>query len=530
MARLAWMPRSRWARWLLGGVAVVVIVVVFTSIFFVDEPLRQRIEAGMNGSLKGYTVHIAKVRFHPVNFAIDLIDWTVVQDANPKPPLGEVPKLSASVQWLALLHGRLVADFRIDRPTLHFDPKQGEHEVNNPTPAAERGRSWQRAFEQIYPLKINEIRVVDGDMTYNPGGDFKPLHMEHVNVLATNIRNVRSRDREYPSDLHVDAVVFDRGKLGVDGHADFLAEPYAGLQTDVALDDLPLSYLTGVLKDYMTIQRGTFSAKGELEYAPKIRRVDLKDVTITRAEADYIVSKANAATQERVREKTIEAAKNVSNVPEVQLRATRIRMSDSTVGMLDKTADPNYRVFLRDVDLTVQDFSNQKKEGAGTLDIKGKFMGSGPSSLHAVFHPETKSPDFDLAVRIDDTDLTAMNDLLRAKANIDVSAGTFGFYSELNVRNNQVGGYVKPLFRDIKVYDPEQDRHKPLLHKVYEGMVGGIATLLENPKTEDVATKASVSGPIENPNASTWEILLRLVQNAFFKAILPGLEQERSKS
>jgi hypothetical protein len=195
--------------------------------------------------------------------------------------------------------------------------------------------------------------------------------------------------------------------------------------------------------------------------------------------------------------------------------------------MLDKTANPNYRMFLTDVDLTVQNFSNQKNEGYGTADASGKFMGSGPATLHAVFHPETKSPNFDVAMRIEDTDLTTMNDLLRAKANIDVTAGKFAFYSELGVKNNNVTGYVKPLFHDVKVYDKEQDREKPLLHQIYEGVVGGIAKLLENPRTEEVATKASVSGPIENPNTSTWQVIVRLVQNAFFKAILPGLERSQ---
>jgi len=518
------LPERRWVRVVLG-VAVVLFVIAIVVSFFLDEPLRRRIEGGMNASLKGYRVHIAKVRFHPWNCAISLVDWTIVQDSNPKPPLGQVPKLTASVQWLALLHGRLVADFQILRPTLHFDAQQGEREVNNPTPAAERGKSWQRAFEQIYPLKINEIRVIDGDITYTPGGEFKPLHMTRVNLEAENIRNIRSPEHKYPSELTVDAVVFDKGRLHVDGHADFLAEPYAGLQTDVSLANLPLAYLTGVVKDYATIRKGTFTARGTMEYAPKIRRVDLKEVTVDGADADYVSTKANEAESERMRQQTIEAAKNVSNAPDVQLRAQRVHMKDSTIGMIDKTGDPPYRVFLSDVDLTVKDFSNQKKEGAGTVDIKGEFMGTGPSTLHAVFHPETKSPNFDLAVKIDDTQLTTMNDLLRAKANVDVTSGVFAFYSELNVRNNQVDGYVKPLFRDVKVYDPQQDRNKPVLNQIYQGVVGGIAKLLENPKTEDVATKASVKGPIENPNTSTWQILTRLVQNAFFKAILPGLEQ-----
>jgi hypothetical protein len=38
-----------------------------------------------------------------------------------------------------------------------------------------------------------------------------------------------------------------------------------------------------------------------------------------------------------------------------------------------------------------------------------------------------------------------------------------------------------------------------------------------------------MSGPVENPQANTWEIVEKLVQNAFFKAILPGFEREVSR-
>jgi hypothetical protein len=35
---------------------------------------------------------------------------------------------------------------------------------------------------------------------------------------------------------------------------------------------------------------------------------------------------------------------------------------------------------------------------------------------------------------------------------------------------------------------------------------------------------------VEAPQTSTWETIVRLIQNAFFKAILPGFEKEVSQS
>jgi len=79
------------------------------------------------------------------------------------------------------------------------------------------------------------------------------------------------------------------------------------------------------------------------------------------------------------------------------------------------------------------------------------------------------------------------------------------------------------------VYDERQDREKNVFRKMYEGLVGGISSLLTNRPRGEVATRTSVSGDIESPQTSTWETILRLVQNAFFKAILPGFEREVSR-
>ena len=129
-------------------------------------------------------------------------------------------------------------------------------------------------------------------------------------------------------------------------------------------------------------------------------------------------------------------------------------------------------------------------------------------------------------MKIEHTKMRAMNDLLRAYGNFDVTAGLFSLYSELKVKNGQVEGYVKPLFKDMKVYDARQDNEKTLFRQLYEGLVGGVAKLLENTARDEVATRTDVSGPLENPRSSTWQTVVNLVTNAFFKAFLPGFEKE----
>jgi len=508
------------------AVAVAALVVVaFAVALFIDEPLRRRMERDLNAALDGYTVRIAALAFHPLGFSLDLRDATIVQQANPDPPVARIPRLHASVHWRALLHGRLVADFLFERPVLKIDLKQARHEAKDGVELKDRG--WPEAAEKIYPLKINLLRMVDGDVTYTDRGPFDPLHLTHINFRAENIRNVRSRDREYPSDVHLDAVLFGTGALRLDGHADFLAVPYTGIDTFFDLSQVPLRPFAPLVSRYASIRGGVLSAAGELEYSPRIGRVDLKRLTVDRVQADYMRTPENAAEEARATEQAVQAAKSVSNAPAVQLRAEEIRIRQSTLGFVNRSVDPAFRLFLADADLTLRHFSNQRAEGASLAQLRGKFMGSGDTVIRARFRPETKAPNFDVDVRVEDTDLQSLNDLLKAQGNFDVAAGKFSLYSAVRVRDLTIDGYVKPVFKDVRVFEAKQDRDKAIRQQIYERMVGAAMTVLKSWQRREVATKADVSGPLTAPRTSRWQIVGGLLENALIKPITPGLEHPR---
>jgi hypothetical protein len=152
-------------------------------------------------------------------------------------------------------------------------------------------------------------------------------------------------------------------------------------------------------------------------------------------------------------------------------------------------------------------------------------MGSGPTKVTAHFRPEVDGPDFDMRVAIDNTDLRTMNDMLRAHGKFDVVGGVFSFYSELAVKNAQVRGWVKPLFRDVQAYDPAQDRDKSAMRKLYEKVITGVSKVMKNVPRKEVATEIDISGRLDNPRTSAVQAIVKLIQNAFFKAILPGFDR-----
>jgi hypothetical protein len=123
-----------------------------------------------------------------------------------------------------------------------------------------------------------------------------------------------------------------------------------------------------------------------------------------------------------------------------------------------------------------------------------------------------------------------MNGLLRAYAGVDAVAGQLSLYSEVSVRQGNISGYVKPLFKNIDLYDTNQDRDKTFLQKMKEWLFGAAAWMLKNRDRGEVATKINLSGPLDRPQFSTWAALGGFLRNAFLRAIRPGFEaQDRGK-
>jgi Domain of Unknown Function (DUF748) len=511
-----------------GGILAVILIGIFVLAYLIDEPLRRKVESEMNARLKGYTIRIEKLDFHPIGLSLDLEKLWIYQTPQPDPPIAYIPNLHASVHWKALLSGRLVGDFQLDDPKIHFDLRQFVQEAKDPTPMKEKG--WQDALQAAYPLKIDRFAIRNGDITYVDKGPFKPLRVTKLTFTTENIRNVESEKGVYPSPVYLEGVIFNKGSAKFEGHADFLAKPHIALKGDLELEQITLDYFKPIAERYkLSVRTGSLSTRGSIEYTPDIQKIQISDLSFTGLDADYLHQETRTSPAERVTKEAGKVARETANEPTLEVKVERFT-GDGQIGFVNQAAKPPYKVFLSGSKLQLENLSNHFEDGPARARLTGRFMGSGATQVQATFRPESKGPDLDLALSIENTDMRKMNDLLRAYGNFDVVAGTFSMYSEIKIRQGKIDGYVKPLFSDMKVYDRRQDTEKNVFRKLYEGLVGGMSGLLENWPREEVATRVPISGDVEGPETGTWETIVRLIQNAFFKAILPGFEKEVSQA
>jgi hypothetical protein len=468
--------------------------------------------------LTGYNVELGHAHANLFRLALELRTVVIHQIANPQPPVAEIPTLRASVEWKELLTLHLVADAVFERPRMHVDLAQFRSDARDPIPLRQRG--WQQALESIFPLKFNRIEVVDGSFAYIDTDPDKPLLVERWNLVAENVRNIHSRDRVYPSSLRSDGLVFGQGRASIEGHADFLAEPFPAVQVLYALDRVPLDRLRPIVqRANLVLRGGSLSSSGRVEYGPRFQDVRAEIVTIDGLRIDYLHTAATAGEERRRARKAVEAAEAEST----PMRIERLRLTDAELGFEDRTRSPHYRVFLDQIALEATHLSLGPVPGTTHAELRGRFMGTGRAHAKAALRG---AGDFTVAAGLEDAGLPKLNDVLRAYGKFDVSSGSFSVFTELAVKNGRVDGYVKPLFSGVNVYDPRQDAKKPALRKLYEHLVGAAARLLRNRKSSDVATQFDISGPLEDPNASNWQTFVNLLSNAFVKAILPGFDRE----
>jgi len=518
--------RHRWKIVAVLGVLSVALAGALTSV--ADEPLRRELERRMNDELEGYRVTLGWAGLQPLRLAVEVGDLVIQQVAHPEPAVAHIGRLRASVQWRALLYGAVVADVEIERPALHIDRTHVTDEVRDARSIRERG--WQDALQTMYPLEINELVIRDGSLSYLDEGPFEPLRITELAAHAENIRNVAVAEGRYPSAVSLSGTVFGRGRLRLDGQANFLQKPQPGVRAAIAIEDLVLDYLAPIAERYnLKLGGGTLSAVGIFEQRPGHTLLHLQSAEITHAHAEYVHTRATATREQARARKTVRAARQVLNEPALELYIDRMRVRESRIGFVNRATQPEYRVFLDAAELSLDNLSNQRRSGAARARLTGRFMGSGDTRVIAVLQPLEQGADLGIDIQMRDTDMRKLNPLLEAYGGLDVARGYLSVYSELSIRAGRIDGYVKPLFRDVDVYALEQDGAENPLAQLYEGLAGGLGGLLENREREEVATKTDLSGPIEDPDTSTLQVVARLVQNAFFKAILPGLDRERRR-
>lgn len=207
------------------------------------------------------------------------------------------------------------------------------------------------------------------------------------------------------------------------------------------------------------------------------------------------------------------------------IRMNEVRVIDGTIAFRNLNSEPPVDLRMTQVELQILNLTNVRDEG-GRRDASvaghGRVLGSANAELKAQFDPlSRKLNDFTLDLRVIGVDLTRLNTLAQAYANLDVASGSGDFVMELEAEKGRLRGYAKPLLHDLDIFDWKQDAEEDggnPLQLLWEAFSGAIGKLFRNQSADQFATRIPIEGSLDQPGTSTLSIIGGILRNAFIEA------------
>jgi len=186
-------------------------------------------------------------------------------------------------------------------------------------------------------------------------------------------------------------------------------------------------------------------------------------------------------------------------------------------------------VYLSQVEGTIDNLGNiddQTNPLAATVQAKAVAMDQAKLDFKMTLDPFSYRPTFHMALRLVGLDVTKVNDLALAYGKFDFKRGWFDIVLETDAKEGQLTGYVKPLFRDLKVFSLAQDlKEDNALQFMWQALVGAATTVLKNQQRNQFGTLIPFTGDASGTTKTAiFATIGNILRNAFVRAYLPRLE------
>ncbi|WP_252273929.1 DUF748 domain-containing protein [Pseudomonas subflava] len=201
-----------------------------------------------------------------------------------------------------------------------------------------------------------------------------------------------------------------------------------------------------------------------------------------------------------------------------------IRVVDGQVTFRNFTSQPPVDLQADDVDASLYNLTNvadENGERVARFEGHALLLGHAPLEATAVFDPFENFEDFEFRVRATDIELRRLNDFSSAYGKFDFNAGSGDVVIEANADEGQLSGYIKPLLRDVDVFNWRQDvqnEDKGFFRSIWEALVGGSETVLKNQQKNQFATRVELSGSVKDQDVSPFQAFLAILRNGFVQA------------
>lgn len=204
-------------------------------------------------------------------------------------------------------------------------------------------------------------------------------------------------------------------------------------------------------------------------------------------------------------------------------------IADGSIHFRALKKDPPVDMYMNRVHASIINLTNvydEVRKNVATVEATGLVLDHAQFKYKMEIDPFSYRPTFNMALQLVGLDVTKTNPLTRAYGQFDFEDGWFDLVIEVDAKEGYFNGYVKPLFRNLKVITLQDVKEDNALAVFWEAVVGGVTKLLSNPPRDQFGTIIPMSGDLTAPDTEILATLGNILHNAFVRAYLPRLEPQ----
>jgi hypothetical protein len=185
-------------------------------------------------------------------------------------------------------------------------------------------------------------------------------------------------------------------------------------------------------------------------------------------------------------------------------------------------------VYLSELEGRIDNLSNIRNETTplnATVQASSLVMDQAKMEFKMTLDPFSYRPTFHMALRLLGLDLTKINDLAMSYGKFDFERGWLDLVIEADSKEGQLTGYVKPLFRDTKIFSITKDiQDENVLQTFWQALVGAVTGIFKNWSRDQFGTLIPFSADASGTSTDILATIGNVLRNAFVRAYLPRLE------
>ncbi|WP_194778289.1 DUF748 domain-containing protein [Pararhodonellum marinum] len=213
-------------------------------------------------NIEGYHGSINDLSMSLYKGAFNIGELVIYEEASedPETPIIRLPILDFSLDWRALMKGKLVSEIHMDSMEVNLTVLKEEEKEKEPR------LHFAEQLQELNPIQINKLSIANAKIAYlDPTADPQvDVYFDNFNLNAENLSNVEDEEKALPGYVQINSNAMGEGKMDMEMHVNILKE-IPEFDLNLAFEDIDLVKFNNFMEAYanLELKSGTLSVFSE---------------------------------------------------------------------------------------------------------------------------------------------------------------------------------------------------------------------------------------------------------------------------